>query len=50
MFIVSSDLAPFDWCTPKNDDLWDGINGINKPCPTGYRVPTLAEWEAERMS
>ena len=39
-----------DWRSPHNDDLWQGVNGINNPCPNGYRVPTSAEWNAERES
>jgi uncharacterized protein (TIGR02145 family) len=46
--LVSS--SPFDWRTPQNDNLWQGINGINNPCPDGYRLPTHIEWEAERQS
>ena len=32
-----------DWRTTQNDNLWQGVNGLNNPCPTGYRVPTEAE-------
>ena len=42
--------STYDWHSPKNDNLWQGENGINNPCPLGYRLPTLAEWEAERLS
>lgn len=36
-----------DWRSPKNDNLWQGVDGINNPCPTGYRLPTKTEWEEE---
>jgi uncharacterized protein (TIGR02145 family) len=36
-----------DWRDPQNDMLWQGLSGINNPCPCGFRVPTEAEWLAE---
>jgi uncharacterized protein (TIGR02145 family) len=39
-----------DWRNPQNDNLWQGVNGINNPCPAGYRIPTVAEWEAEQST
>jgi hypothetical protein len=36
-----------DWRATPNDNLWQGVIGINNPCPNGYRLPTLAELEAE---
>jgi uncharacterized protein (TIGR02145 family) len=39
-----------DWRNPPNDNLWQGVTGINNPCPTGYRIPTEAELEAERLT
>jgi uncharacterized protein (TIGR02145 family) len=42
-FIIESS----DWRSPQNDNLWQGVNGINNPCPSGYRIPTEAEWQAE---
>lgn len=42
--------APFDWRSPQNDNLWQGVVGINNPCPIGYRLPTESELNSERLS
>ncbi|MBN2214039.1 MAG: hypothetical protein JW723_07335 [Bacteroidales bacterium] len=42
--------TPSDWRSPQNDNLWQGVNGANNPCPDGYRLPNEAEWDAERQS
>jgi uncharacterized protein (TIGR02145 family) len=42
--------APNDWISPQNDNLWQGADGINNPCPSGWRVPTEAEWTTELNS
>ncbi|MBK7095054.1 MAG: hypothetical protein IPH57_08415 [Saprospiraceae bacterium] len=41
---------PYDWRSPQNNNLWQGVNSTNNPCPDGYRLPTYTEWELERMS
>jgi uncharacterized protein (TIGR02145 family) len=38
--------APNDWRSPQNNNLWQGVSGINNPCPTGFRIPTQSEWAA----
>jgi hypothetical protein len=43
-------LGNYDWRSPQNDNLWQGVNGVNNPCPTGFRIPTDTEWDAERLS
>jgi len=48
-FIITS-FWPQDWRNPGNDNLWQGLNGSNNPCPDGFRIPTEAEWTAERAS
>ncbi len=45
-FILSSG----DWRNPKNDNLWQGVNGVNLPCPEGFRLPTEEELNAERIA
>jgi uncharacterized protein (TIGR02145 family) len=42
--------SPRDWRSPQNNILWQGVNGINNPCPSGYRLPTETELNAERAS
>jgi len=39
-----------DWRNPPNDNLWQVEGGINNPCPSGWHVPTKAEWENEVAS
>jgi hypothetical protein len=39
--------SPYDWKSIQNDSLWQGVNGINNPCPVGYRVPTEIEFNNE---
>jgi uncharacterized protein (TIGR02145 family) len=38
---------PYDWRVTPNNNLWQGVSGINNPCPAGFRIPTQSEWEAE---
>jgi len=45
-FILNS-YSPYDWRSPQNDNLWQGVAGTNNPCPAGFRLPTIAEWQAE---
>jgi uncharacterized protein (TIGR02145 family) len=45
-FIIGSS----DWRNPQNNNLWQGVTGTNNPCPTGYRLPTSAELDAERAT
>jgi uncharacterized protein (TIGR02145 family) len=47
---IFSPNTPNDWRNPQNINLWQGVNGVNNPCPLGYRLPTEAEWNAEDAS
>ena len=48
-FIISAN-APYDWRSTQNPNLWQGVNGVNNPCPSAYRLPTFTELDAERLS
>ena len=41
---ITASVGPYDWRSSQNDNLWQGVNGTNNVCPTGFRVPTRAEW------
>lgn len=47
---IKTSAWPEDWRSPQNNSLWQGVGGTNNPCPTGYRLPTEAELDAERLS
>ncbi len=48
-FIIAPS-PPYDWRNPPNTNLWQGLFTVNNPCPLYYRVPTMAELNAERLS
>ena len=45
---ITNGTFPFDWRSGQNVNLWQGVSGTNNPCPSGYRLPTETELEAER--
>lgn len=47
---IKEGLGNRDWRIPQNHNLWQGLGGINNPCPQGFRIPTKAEWDAEIAS
>jgi uncharacterized protein (TIGR02145 family) len=49
-FIKAQLTSPWDWRSPQNTNLWQGANGVNNPCPIGYRIPSSAELNSERLS
>jgi hypothetical protein len=41
---ITINSGNYDWRgATQNNNLWQGVSGINNPCPAGYRLPTLAE-------
>jgi|GEM_PF-6382811 len=49
-FILGEPQVEPDWLIVRDSNLWQGVSGINNPCPAGYRVPTLQELEIEVQS
>jgi hypothetical protein len=47
---IRVNTEPFDWRFPLENNLWQGVSGINNPCPVGYRIPTETEINAEQSS
>lgn len=32
-------MPNFDWLASPTNNLWQGVNGVNNPCPNGFSVP-----------
>ena len=47
---IRSLAIPQDWRIPQNNNLWQGLSGTNNPCPSGFRLPTDAEWNTEKLT
>jgi len=53
LFIVPPDNVTWpsqNWLNTQNNSLWQGVSGINNPCPTGWRIPTETEFLSEIQS
>ena len=40
---ITNNTSPFDWRSDNNINRWATVS--QGPCPTGYHVPTIAEWD-----
>jgi hypothetical protein len=50
LFITELIDPLYDWLTPQDNGLWQGVSGTNNPCPVGFRLPTETELNLERLS
>lgn len=46
-FVAASGTNLRDWLATSDPNLWQGVNGVNNPCPKGFRIPTKQEWTDE---
>ena len=46
---ITNGTSPKDWLSTRDDTRWGAAKTANDPCPIGYRVPTDAELNAERL-
>jgi type II secretion system protein G len=44
---ITNSATPYDWLLTQDATLWQGVSGTNNPCPSGWRLPTRTEWQAE---
>ena len=35
---ITINSGNYDWRSPQNDNLWQGVNGVNNPCPSGWQL------------
>jgi hypothetical protein len=47
---IMAPSPPCSWRNPSNNSLWQGVNGVNNPCPSGYRLPTNVELDQDRLT
>jgi len=47
---ITENNYPGDWLSLQDNTLWQGVNGVNNPCPMGFRMPTATELNQERLS
>ncbi len=47
---ISAPNYPHEWKFNLDDSPWSGENGINNPCPIGYRIPTHTELYNEHQT
>ena len=42
---IKHGITPFNWRTLLVNNLWDGVSAPNNPCPPGFRIPDVSDWQ-----
>ncbi|MEK0441059.1 MAG: hypothetical protein RL403_37 [Bacteroidota bacterium] len=48
--VIQTSSVSDDWRSDQNNALWQGLGGINNPCPQGFRIPTKQEFINENIN
>ena len=43
---ITNSAIPVDWRTPQLNTLWGPSMPSSNPCPTGWHVPSISEWQS----
>jgi hypothetical protein len=47
---ITINADPENWLATPDANLWQGTNGVNNPCPAGYRLPTKDDFNVDNFN
>ncbi len=49
-FFIRPNNSTANWLSTPEAHMWSVAGSENNPCPSGFRIPTHAEWNQERLT